>query len=134
MPGRPVVMPIELLAHEDALRHRRRIVERRLNRLPVRGHRIVTACRAEIPVRQLRDRGRERIQQQLVDIETMPLRRFVGTVNAVGVELPRPDAADPDMPDVPRAVMRGIQIDDPGGGGIARTGRTTPVVPRSLAG
>src|SRR5690242_1905816 len=48
----------------------------------------------------------------------MPLPRFVGTLHPVGVELPRPEAADPDMPDVSCAVMGGIQINDPSGGRV----------------
>src|SRR6185369_16297742 len=121
VPGRSIVMPVEVLTREDAFWHRGGIVEHRRNRLGAGGRKVVATRRTEIPGAQLRDRRRERIQKQLVDIKTMPFPWAVGTVHPVGVELSRPDATHPDMPDIARAVVSGIQIDDLDGDRIRGT-------------
>jgi len=114
MSGRPVVMPVEVLMREQAFRHGAGIVDLRADQVPLRRGRVISARRVEVPIRQRRDRCRKRVQEQLVEVESMPFPGLVRTIHTVGIELTGTNPFNPDVPHITRAVTSGVEIDDPG--------------------
>src|SRR5208282_4748966 len=120
IPGWSVLMPMEVLMSEHAFRHGSGIIDFRTNQVSFRRRGIVSTRRAEVPIRQLRDRCRKWVQEQLVEVETMTVPGLIRAVHAIGIQLARLNPLDPDVPHVTSAVARRIQINHPGGYGIMR--------------
>jgi len=115
---RLVVLPIEGVIGKYAFRHASGIVHLRANRVLFGGQWIEPVGPAKIPSRKSRYRGGKRIKKQSVNVEAMPFRWSVRTVNAVTIELAGLNALNPDVPHVAGVIASWVEIYDPASLGI----------------
>ncbi len=93
-----VVLPVEALVDDDALGHRRRVVDRVALEIRVVSVRDVRQRAPRVEVDRAGDRLRVRVEQELARVEPVALRRRPAAVDAVRVVLPRADARHVPVP------------------------------------
>ncbi len=99
MLGRAVVAPGHGGVDHDAFRHDEGGVAAVGRGVAAGGAEAIAEMRV-VPADFALQRSRIRVDQQLVRIEAVPVRRIVGPVHAVAVELARPDLGQVAVPDL----------------------------------